>query len=247
MRLGIRTRLRQLGWYPQLTAQRGFAAAVSALSWRAWSIGCDGGQISKTGVAAHPLSKEWSERFLAALDAAPLDTIKLDGRRPGYFYEARPKELIHLNNVNEYRAVTPAMLQALREFLTENRLIIEKCLGHPWRVCSVRTFFLKPSTEEGGMHFDGWPPSIRKLFILPNGATRRTGTTQFKLRSGDDLVIDEPRPLWTIFENSRVQHALVPGEVARPTIELNIVPARKTSTEPFYCGINNWYPLFPWA
>ena len=63
MRLGIRTRLRQLGWYPQLTAQRGFAAAVSALSWRAWSIGCDGGQISKTGVAAHPLSKEWSERF----------------------------------------------------------------------------------------------------------------------------------------------------------------------------------------
>lgn len=131
MRLGVRARLRQLGWYPQLTAQRGFAAAVSYLSWRAWSIGCDRGQISKAGVATQPLSKEWSARFLAELEAAPLDTIKLDGRRPAYFYEARQKELTHLNDVNEYRAVTPTMLQALREFLTENRLEIEECLGHP--------------------------------------------------------------------------------------------------------------------
>lgn len=246
-RLGIRATLRRLELYPQLTAQRGFAAALSYVSWRAWSIGCLRGQISRTGVATHPLSGEWSARFLEALDAAPRDAIKLDVRKPGYFYEGRAKELVHLNNVNDYRAVTPAMLRALREFLTENRTEIEKCLGHPWRVCSVRAFYLKPSKEEGGMHFDGWPRSIRKLFILPKGATRRTGTTRFKLRTGDDLVIDEPNPFWMVFENSRVQHALVPGEISRPTIELNIVPARKTSTEPFYCGINNWYPFFPWV
>ena len=36
------------------------------------------------------------------------------------------------------------------------------------------------------------------------------------------------------------------GDKKSVNIELNIVPARRTSTEPVYLGINNWYPLFPW-
>ena len=97
------------------------------------------------------------------------------------------------------------------------------------------------------MHLDAWPPSIRKLFILPGGATPRTGTTRFGLRNGNEIVLDRPDPLWAIFEPSRIRHALTPGSVARPTIELDIVPALRTSLEPCYAGVNGWYPLFPWV
>ena len=53
--------------------------------------------------------------------------------------------------------------------------------------------------------------------------------------------------VWTLFENSRVLHAPTPGKVKRPTIELDIVPALRTTTVPNYAGINGWYPLFPWT
>jgi hypothetical protein len=117
-------------------------------------------------------------------------------------------------------------------------------------VASVRQFHLRPGEgpegQPGNMHYDGWPPSIRKLFILPAGATPRTGTAWFRLRDGRETLLDEPRPLWSIFENSRVLQALTPCKVPRPTIELNIVPALRTSTDPAYVGINAWYPRFPW-
>lgn len=187
---------------------------------------------------------------MAEIDAAPSTTIRVEDTRPLYFTEPRPDELAYLNSVNEYRAVTPSLLEALREFLAENRQTVDERLGHPWRVASVRQFYLRPGDgpegQPGNKHYDGWPASIRKLFILPAGATPRTGTTWFRLRDGREILLDEPRPLWCVFENSRVLHALTPGKVPRPTIELNLVPARKTSTAPAYVGVNAWYPRFPW-
>lgn len=249
MRLGIRTRLRELGLYPELPAHGGWRHRLSRWSWRAYGP-CDAGEIARTGVAIFPLPPKWAARFTAEVEAAPPDAIRADDLRPGYFHEVRPSEMDYLNGVNEYRAVTPTLLQGLREFLAENRKTIEESVGHPWRARSVRLFRLRPSDRPAGTignkHFDGWPPAIRKLFILPGGATPQSGTTWFKLRDGGELLLDQPQPIWTIFENSRVEHALTPGKVPRPTIELNIVPARRTSTEPLYVGINNWYPLFPW-
>jgi hypothetical protein len=250
LRFGIRSTLRQFGIYPDLPSQGGLIPQLSELVWRIWSRDCDRGPISRTGVSTELLTLAWAARFQAEIDAAPSTTITAEDTKPLYFTEPRPAELAYLNRVNEYRAVTPSLLQALREFLAENRQTIDERLGHPWRVASVRQFYLRPGEgpegHPGNKHLDGWPPAIRKLFILPAGATPRTGTTWFRMRDGRETLLDEARPLWSMFENSRVLHALTPGKVPRPTIELNLVPARKTSTDPAYVGINAWYPRFPW-
>jgi hypothetical protein len=246
LKFGVRAKLRGLGLYPQIPAQQGLVPFLSRLAWMLWSIGCNRGAIARTGVAPSPLAPQWAARFQSEIDNAPLTTIAAEDHAPGYYNEPRPQELRQLNRVNEYRTVTPSLLKALREFLDAHRAEIDRLIGHPWRVSSVRQFYLRPFDRQGARHTDGWPLAIRKIFILPKGATAQTGTTWFELRDGRELVLDEPQPLWLIFENSRVRHALTPGQVPRPTIELNIVPARRTSTEPNNAGINGWYPWFPW-
>jgi hypothetical protein len=245
-RPGIRARLRRLGLYPQLSERNAPVSRLSNLSWWPVSRGCDDGPISRTGLSVHAMSEAWRERFLAEMQAAAPVPLVAE-RRWGYFSENRPRELAHLNSANEYRAITPGLLAALRAFLDERKGEIDAALGHSWRVASVRQFYLRPGGTPGGRHYDGWPLAIRKLFILPNGATPRTGSTWFRLRDGSELVVDEPRPIWMLFENSQILHALVPGEVPRPTIELNLVPARRTSTEPLNAGMNCWYPFYPWV
>ena len=86
---------------------------------------------------------------------------------------------------------------------------------------------------------------MRKAFILPNGATRETGTTWFRLRNGQEITFDHPDPCLLLFENSIVEHAAVAGTHERPTIEIDIVPARRTCPTPVYAGIDGWYPWFP--
>jgi hypothetical protein len=86
---------------------------------------------------------------------------------------------------------------------------------------------------------------MRKLFILPQGASKRSGTTWFQLRDGNELVLESDKPIWVIFENSVVLHAPIFSEKLRPTIEFDLLPAMETSLEPFYAGINGWYPWFP--
>jgi hypothetical protein len=250
LRFGVRSQLRRWGFYPDLPSQGGLIPQSSSLVWRVWSRGCDRGPVSRTGVATELLSPAWVARFMAETDSELRATITVEETRPLYFTELRPAELEDLNRVNEYRAVIPSLLQTLEDLLKESRSRIDGYLDHPCRVASVRQFYLRPGErpegQPGDKHYDGWPPSIRKLFILPAGATPRTGTSWFRLRDGMETLLDEQRPLWSIFENSRVLHALTPGKMPRPTIELNIVPARRTPTDPAYVGINAWYSRFPW-
>jgi hypothetical protein len=245
-RLGIRAGLRRLGLYPGISERTEPVSRLSNLAWWPASIGCDRGPIARTGVAMGKLGPAWSARFLREMETAPVTSL-VPEHRWGYFSENRPRDLEHLNRVNEYRTVRPSLLAALRDFLAEKRAEFDACLGHSWRVASLRAFYLRAGGVAGGRHFDGWPVAIRKVFILPNGATPRTGTTWFRLRDGCELLVDHPEPLWMIFENSQAQHQLVPGAEPRPTIELNLVPARQTSIEPNFVGLNCWYPFYPWV
>jgi len=155
-----------------------------------------------------------------------------------------PHILNLLNGSNDYREATPEFVELLSAYLSRIGPEVQKVLGHPWRVASIRQFYLRPKAS-AGRHVDGWPTSMRKLFILPRGATRQLGTTWFRLRDGREMMLESGQPIWAIFENSVVDHALVSSELERPTIEVDLLPATKTSTEPFYAGINGWYPWFP--
>jgi hypothetical protein len=225
-----------------------FNAARSELSQKAWkdfSTGCDSGLIAKTGVVWQPISEAWARRFLSLLESsAPVQLLRED-YDSGYMATLIEIIIKYLNVCNDYRAVTPALLLALREFLDEQSGQIATWVQHPWRICSVRQFNLRPTGEVGSKHTDGWPKAIRKIFILPAGASPDSGTTWFRLRDGRELLFNHPSPCWVMFENNVVDHAMTPGKGVRPTIELDIVPARRTSAVPVYAGLNGWYPWFP--
>ena len=220
-------------------------ARLSREAWDRFSVDCDAGPIARTGVIWQPISQEWADRLLAVLEHSEPAVLRRDDYPDGYMATLPEVIVNYLNIVNEYRAVTPTVLSTWREFLAEYGAHITRLIGHPWRVCSVRQFNLRPITEAGSRHVDGWPPAIRKVFILPRGASVKWGTTWFRLRDGNELLFDHPSPCLVVFENNVVEHSMMPGPAHRPTIELDIVPARQTSIEPTYAGLNGWYPWFP--
>jgi hypothetical protein len=218
---------------------------LSRRAWDAFSKDCDDGPIARTGVVWCPISDEWARRMRSALESSDPTLLRSDDRAPGYFYEPRPPIIDYLNRTYDYRIVTPTLIGALEQFLVEHEVRISQWIAHPWRVASVRAFILRANPREEGSHLDGWPPALRKAFILPNGATRETGTTWFRLRTGEEIIFDHPGPCLLLFENSVVEHAAVAGTRERPTIEIDIVPARRTCPAPVYAGIDGWYPWFP--
>jgi len=220
-------------------------ARLSREVWDRFSIGCDSGPLSKVGVAWQPISQQWAQRLLECFASSEMVALRREDYVDGYLSNLSAPIINYLNTVNEYRAVTPDLLTTLGKFLADHESQISQWINHSWRASSIRPFNLRPTNVAGSRHLDGWPPAIRKMFILPGGASPETGTTWFRLRNGDELLFDHPRPCLLIFENSVVEHGLVSGHAPRPTSELDIVPARKTITEPFYPGLNGWYPWFP--
>jgi hypothetical protein len=182
----------------------------------------------------------------SAIEESEPTTLNQKDHAPGYFHNTRANIVELLNRTNDYRLVTPALMATVSQFLAEHEAQITRWIAHPWRVASTRAFILRAGRSgKDSRHFDGWPRSIRKAFILPNGATPETGTTWFNLRNGKQLVFDNPDPCFLLFENSVVEHAAISGAHERPTIEIDIVPARETCSAPVYAGIDGWYPWFP--
>jgi len=230
--------------------QRFFAIRphLGRIAWSAYTATIptdDKAEICNTGVVQRPLDAAIAANFLSILERSPAATLRRDDFAMGYMSTIDQSPLTILNASNEYREVTPELTEALRMFLRHNATDVESICGHSWRVGSVRQFYLK-SGVQGGRHLDGWPAGMKKIFILPRGATRELGTTWFRLRNGEEIFIESDKPIWVVFENSGVEHTLVSTATsARPTIEIDLLTATTTSPEPFYAGINGWYPWFP--
>jgi hypothetical protein len=220
---------------------------LSRMSWNSYvaALGdCDAGPLSRTGVMTFPLDESFAERLATALLASPKTDMRREDFAMGYVGTAAA-QCEYLNACNEYRELTPPCMQLLSEFLAKVGAQIEQTIGHPFRIGSMRQFQLVPERIASGRHLDGWPVAIRKLFILPQGCGRRTGTTWFRQRDGKQLELESERPLWVIFENSVVWHAAVSAKALRPTVEFDFLPARQTSLDPFFAGLAGWYPWFP--
>jgi hypothetical protein len=175
---------------------------------------------------------------------SPKTLLRRDDFAMGYLANAGT-DLDQLNSTNEYRETTPKVLETLRLFMARVGPVLAEEFGHPFRIASTRQFQLLPNHLSAGRHVDGWPVSIRKMFILPRGVGPKSGTTWFRLRDGREVTLSSEGPIWAVFENSVVWHKPIFAEELRPTIEFDFVPARETSFEPFYAGTNGWYPWFP--
>jgi hypothetical protein len=213
-------------------ALKRFSEIRSDLSYVAWTsfsdaLECDAGPISKTGMMSFPLDPALAGRFSKALLEGPKTKIRRDDFVLGYMRTGA------------------SMCDYLNEFMAIYGAKLEEILGHPFRIGSTRQFQLVPRTIAADKHVDGWPLAIRKLFILPHGAGRHLGTTWFQQRDNKEVTIESETPIWVIFENSVVLHAPVSAQALRPTIELDVLPARETGLSLFDAGLNGWYPWFP--
>jgi len=228
------------------TYERFFAARL-VLSKAAWDgfAAAIGGPEMATGIAQFPLSADWVRALLQAFDRTPPITMRREDFAEGYVWTYDLRSVANLNRVNQFRAATAELMALVGKFLAEHSTEIEEVCGHSWRVASVRAFAPRPYAA-GGRHKDGWPLKMKKLFLLPAGATPQTGSTWFRLRTGEEIIIDHPDPLWMIFENSVLEHSVVtPRGGRRPTIEIDLLPAAQTDPTPVDAGVNGWYPWFP--
>ena len=232
---------------PAMARFSAIRAHLSRVAWNAYAsaLDCDSGPLARTGVIWRPIPQDLAERLLSNLLESPKTTLRRDDYAMGYLATISPSSLETLNGGNEYRETTPKVMATLSEFMASVGPVLAEEFGHPFRIVSTRQFQLVPNYQAAGRHVDGWPVSIRKMFVLPRGVGSKSGTTWFRLRDGREVTLSSEGPIWAVFENSVVWHAPIFSEEMRPTIELDFAPARETSFEPYYAGINGWYPWFP--
>ena len=221
-------------------------AILSREAWESLTaeLGCDSGPLAEVGVMVFPLDEGLARRLLQAMFSAPRVKMRRKHFASGYVSTSFA-QCDYLNASNEYRKLTPATLALLDEFLATAGPMVGSAIGHPFRIASTRQFQLVPNRPQADRHLDGWPVAMRKIFILPQGCGRRSSTTWFRLRNGEESTLESEKPIWVLFENSVVLHAPISGVALRPTIEFDIVPARQTSFEVVDAGLGGWYPHFP--
>lgn len=225
---------------------RSIRSDLSRMAWNSYSeaLDCDSGTIAETGVSTFPMEESFAGQLLDALMESPRIDMRHDDFTLGYV-PTNASQCTYLNTCNEYRELTPRSNALLSQFLSSNGPIMRQAVGHPFRVASTRQFHLVPRDVASARHLDCWPTAIRKVFLLPTGAGGRLGTTWFRQRDGKELTIQSDKPIWVIFENSVAWHAPICGELPRPTIEFDIVPAREAHLAPVNAGLGGWYPWFP--
>jgi len=219
------------------------------LSRQAWQkltdeLDCDRGPLAEVGVMTFPLEEGLAGRLLQALLAAPRVRMRRKDFALGYVGTS-VGQCDYLNSSNEYRKLTPVSQDLMRQFLATAGPIIERSIAHPFRIASTRQFQLIPNRPAADRHLDGWPVAMRKIFVLPQGCGKRSSTTWFRLRNGEEFTLESEKPIWVLFENSVVLHAPISGVALRPTIEFDIVPARRSSFDLVDAGLGGWYPNFP--
>jgi hypothetical protein len=207
-------------------------------------LGCDNGPLAEVGVMVFPLDEGLARRLLQAMFASPRVKMRRKHFAMGYVSTSFA-QCDYLNSSNHYRKLTPASLARLDEFMSTAGPMVETAIGHPFRIASTRQFQLVPNRPAADRHLDGWPVAMRKIFVLPEGCGKRSSTTWFRRRDGEEFMLESETPIWVLFENSVVLHAPISGVALRPTIEFDIVPARQTSFEVVDAGLGGWYPHFP--
>jgi hypothetical protein len=221
-------------------------AVLSRETWQSLTneLDCDRGPLAQVGVMVFPLDEDLARRLLKAMLASPRIKMRRKNFALGYVSTSFA-QCDYLNSSNHYRKLTPASRALLAEFLSTAGPMVEAAIGHPFRIASTRQFQLVPNRPLADRHLDGWPVAMRKIFVLPEGCGKRSSTTWFRRRDGHEFTLESDKPIWVLFENSVVLHAPISGVALRPTIEFDIVPARRTSLEVVDAGLGGWYPHFP--
>lgn len=207
-------------------------------------------EFSATGVKQGVLADANMIAFASSLSEAQATAIVQEDFVRGYTYHpalhAFQRDLnightwVTLGKTQQER-LTP-LLKALAE-------PVAQCLGWPWRVVNVRCWRTRPRAQEIGAnswHTDGFPTSVLKIMIYPNGASSDVGTTELVLKSGSTLTLQGPPGLWLLFKNSELLHrGVAPKTGERLGVEVTIAPSFRHDQRPVCAGLNALYPKNP--
>lgn len=199
--------------------------------------------IARTGVFDQGrLSAEDTESLFRLFQECPIKPYSADNFCDGYSFDPTGS----LETYNTYRSMTSAFESKLREVLRNIAPQVEQICGHYFRIVSSHIWSLNAGPRRYQWHLDWWPVALKKLFIYPSGIDESKGSTAFRLKSGEEKVIQGPPGTWVIFENSAVAHKGVESLIqARPTIAISIAPSFRTDIRLFDAGTNSGYPWFP--
>ena len=145
-----------------------------------------------------------------------------------------------------HREMSIGMENVLNETLAAIAPSVEAALGHHWSAGAARLYAQNPG-QDGGVHTDWWPLSLRKLMLYPSGAGVEQGSTVMVINDVGQIVTGG-KGVWTIFENSTLSHmAAAPkaGQPPRPTVEITIMPAFRSDPKIKAHGINVGFPWLP--
>lgn len=199
--------------------------------------------IERTGVFDQGrLDASDAESLLSLFQDCPIIPYSADDFHDGYSFDPTGS----LGNYNTYRRMTPAFESKLGEVLGEIAPTLEEICGHYFRIVSSHIWSLNPGPHKYQWHLDWWPVALKKLFIFPSGVDEKRGSTAFRLKTGEEKIIQGPPGTWMIFENSGVEHKGFESLTeARPTIAISFAPSFRTDISLFDPGVNSGYPWFP--
>ena len=230
------------------TALNDFAAVRAHLSRLAWdayaeAIG-DRGTLAGTGVMCFPLGDDVAHRLIDAFAQSPHLKMQRDDFAIGYMADRGQAACDHLNRANDYHEWMPEMAAVVDSVLAAMTSKLEVALAIRSGSCrAVSSIFCRTPASPAST-WTAWSCSIRKLFLLPRGATREIGTAAGSACATAKSVIESTRPVMVLFGARRVARP-PPGAATTPDDELDLAPAPTTSARAFYAGLNGWYPWFP--
>lgn len=199
--------------------------------------------IARTGLFDQGrLNAEDTESLFRLFQDCPVIPYSADDFRDGYSFDPTGS----LESYNTYRRMTAAFESKLSEVLCKIAPAAEEICGHYIRIVSSHIWSLNAGPHRYQWHLDWWPVALKKLFIFPSGIDERRGSTAFRLKTGEEKVLQGPPGTWMIFENSGIEHKGFESLTeARPTIAISFAPSFRTDLRLLDAGANSGYPWFP--
>lgn len=151
-----------------------------------------------------------------------------------------------LNVKNAFYGEASALAQsALIKWLQTNADEIGRQLGHDFAIANVRAWETYPDDDFGptAWHADAYSSFANKIMVYPAPMNAHNGTLEIYDRQGNLHALETEWPAAVLFDNAQLLHRGRPGKVTRRAIEVQTMPAERTSIEYVYAGQNARGPL----
>jgi hypothetical protein len=131
---------------------------------------------------------------------------------------------------------------------------VSSALGAPWRIVRTRAYAITASAQSkfdtgaNVWHSDQYHNAVVKVLIYLTPVDPVWGTTEVRLRNGEEQVITGPQGTFLLFNPTTLIHrGIPPSKGRRETIEITFAVSSTIDKRPHMAGLNSVYPWMPWG